>query len=322
MRDEQDAAGRIETMDDFVERLRDWWRAYMGRLRKRNLLAWILLGLLAGTLVVVLENRYANKMDPIVGTLLDAVLSVVRAPLWAGGIVLLGYVAVLLTLAFWETRFPRSSVTSLKTLEAQLAKLKTEAGQWEWKVRYGSEMPMLPGPFDWGDPQQWTDAARAEVARLNPTILALEKVFSKIVAVRSWDPALNDGLGAKCMELFRVEIIGPFYRSFNSTQQPLLEDTRATLVTFYERYNILRQWLVELDPYLAIRLTSYVDYADWVAADARFFARLEEALSVTALATTREAIATIAKAHGYPVPMPTPLPPDPPSDPDNGADRS
>jgi len=75
----------------------------MARLSKRFPWTAYLVGLALAALYLVIESWATDRLNPILAFVLKWTLAILTLPLWAGGLLLIGYLGALATLAYRDT---------------------------------------------------------------------------------------------------------------------------------------------------------------------------------------------------------------------------
>src|SRR5690349_19149280 len=88
---------------EYENRIRKWWDASMARLSKRFPWTAYLIGLAFAALYLIIESWATDRLNPILAFVLKWTLAILTLPLWAGGLLLIGYLGALATLAYRDT---------------------------------------------------------------------------------------------------------------------------------------------------------------------------------------------------------------------------
>lgn len=306
-------------MDRFIERCLRGWNDFMTRLKARNWKTWAAVALVVFTLGAVVSNRYANFMDPAFTAAGKIILGALKAPLWAGGGLLLAWIIVLITLAYWETRPKLSaavaradeSLAAANNAHANIEKERDEAtanvDALLWRLRFGMSRPSITDDPRPDFQKHFFDASRVEIEKLRPAIRATWSPLSELVGTLITTQVNAGVAGQWAVDLFYEFPRRRAWALFEAIDQPGREDIRVVLVAFYEKYNELRDWILAVHTGTApFDLPDISKYCEWLEADRAFFDRLETALSISALADVKREIGYARDKHKWPSAMPAP----------------
>jgi hypothetical protein len=199
-------------------------------------------------------------------------------------------------------RYDAALAAERNKLKADLAVSERERRGLDWLYNRGSLPPRVGKLLPRDDATARLELARLDSA-LRPLSAAIESMGVEICS--RFNQANQDKTDYWLAGYLRQEVFGNARRTLALLRTPKDEDPRAAFVLFWELYKDIRNWIPRAATMQGRDVRDVPGYAEWCAADAKFFEKVNELPSIPAVDDLRMLIIRDGDS-GYPPALPAP----------------
>ena len=264
----------------------------MARIKKRSGKWWLLIFLLIVLGEEIVRSLYVQSATWFLSVLLSTLGELGARPMGVGGLLLVGWLALLSGLAYWETR-PRkldAPTKEARALEAELAEKDRQLTQHIEAMRYGDNL-LHAEPLTRADQRALSEPMRELrpfVDRASEGIRALLLVLLHDMRFANSENPQRDARYWLAMEIHEnvLNRITRMQERFDRLVEAD-EDAREALVGFFEWYQAGERWARAIGAFLNKPINDTGEHSKWKECDKQLTNIVKEKFSLPQFSTVQ-----------------------------------